>query len=149
MKSYFVYCVGVEMKKKLLPRLLGLGRFPAGIREEMESEGFLFLEEGIGLTITLKDYMDEVRRCSWKRRWCIGSIGATSRRLAAFAFSTRLLDLAMDDPLFGVLEIQAEDADCLMIGFDSSRIRKNTSGRVEYRFYFPGVTDVEGILKST
>ncbi len=122
---------------KLLFKLFGLGGFPCSKREEIVPEGIIFLEEGIKVTITLKGYRDAARRSSWKRRWCLGSIAMTSRRLAAFSFSSKLLDIALEDPLFNHLEIRSDGTDCLVIRFSSSHFIKNSTGRVEYRFYFP------------
>ena len=127
------------MVKKLLYNLFGLGRFPGKIRAAMDAEGILFLEEGIKVSITLKKYRNYVRCCSWKRSWVLGSIAMTSRRLRAFAFSSTLLDIALDDPMFKHLEIRNDGSGCLLIGFEASSFRKDTTGRVEYRFHLPRV----------
>lgn len=122
------------MSQNLLYRLFGLGKLPKNQRATLEAEGFVIFDEGIRGSITYKDYTAPSKYYSRKRSWFIGSLVITQKRVIAFTFFQRLLNIPFEDPLISKLNVAMEDDKCLCLSFDASDFYPDRSGTVECRF---------------
>ena len=122
------------MNQNILYRLFGLGKLPKGQKDTLEAEGFILFEEGVRGSVTYKDYKAPGKHFSKKRSWFIGSLVITQKRVIAFAFFQRLLNIPFEDPLISKLNVAVEDDKCLCLSFDASDFYPDRSGTVECRF---------------
>ena len=121
------------MGKTLLYRLFGLGRIPRRMRPVLEQEGIVLLEEGIGGSVTFRNFRAPGRRYSLRRSWFSGSLVVTRKRVAAFFFARPIIDLPLDHERAGELNWTVENAS-LRVQFDASTFHEGWSGSIEYRF---------------
>ena len=121
------------MKKTLLYRLFGTGRLPQPVRPILEAETILLVDEGIGGTITFRDFRAPRKRYRWRRTWFSGSIAITSERFAAFAFSKPLINVPLSQASER-LDCSVERATTLCVVFDPSAFHEQWSGTMECRF---------------
>ena len=122
------------MGRNLLYRLFGLGKLPRRLSPELEGEGIVLLDEGIGGSVTFRRFRAPGRRYSWRRNWFTGSIVITGRRFAAYAFSKPIIDVLLVDDRFRQLHCSVEDEAVLRVQFDSSVFHEGWSGSIECRF---------------
>jgi len=125
------------MSKTLLHRLFGLGKIPKRYRPTLEQEGFVLLDEGIGGTVTFRNFRAPGRRHSWRKKWFTGSLALSGRHFAAFTYWQPVVFVPLDDPRIAALECSVESEDRLCIAFDPSAFNDNWSGRIEVRFKTP------------
>ena len=122
------------MRKTLLYRLCGLGRIPSKYAPTLRQEGIVLIDEGIGGTITYKQFVAPGRRYSWKKSGFIGSLVLTGQTFAAFAMTRPLIYLALADERLSALRCSVEEGVVLLVTYDASRLNKGWSGLVECRF---------------
>ncbi|TDI37858.1 MAG: hypothetical protein E2P02_21905 [Acidobacteria bacterium] len=84
------------MKKTLFYRLFGWGQLPKAMRPILESEGIVLFDEGLGGTITLRNYRSPTRRSGYRCSWFTGSLVVTGLRFAAFSISRPLINVPLD-----------------------------------------------------
>lgn len=124
-------------KKSFLYRIFGIGRLPARERAALEPEGVVLVEDGLSASVTYRNYRAPGKRFLGRKSWFPGSLVVTGKRLVAFGFSRRLVNLAFDDPRFAALEFAVEDGRRLCIAFEASTFDDDRSGTVEFRFATP------------
>jgi hypothetical protein len=66
-----------EMAKSLLLRLFGVGRIPAALMFQLQSEGIVLLDEGVKASVTYRNFSAPGKRFGWRRQWFAGSIAMT------------------------------------------------------------------------
>lgn len=122
-----------------IAQVLGLGRVPAALRWQLESEApLLYVAEGIAETVTLKDFKAPGVRCGFRKMGFVGFVVVTEKRLVAKTRSYHHvdLDLTFADPRFGQITLAGEDGAFLM-RFDASIRGAGYSGQVEVRLHLP------------
>ncbi|MFC1683699.1 hypothetical protein ACFL0G_05805 [Candidatus Zixiibacteriota bacterium] len=122
------------MKKTLLHRLFGWGRIPKRYVSRLRDEGIILLDEGIGGSITLKQFRAPGRYNYWKRSWFIGSIVLTDRTFAAFAFFKPIIYVPLDHENISELSCTLEGGDTLIVKYGASAFNEKRSGAIECRF---------------
>lgn len=122
------------MKKTFLYRLFGVGKIPAQYRAALESEGVVLSDEGIGGSVTYRNFRSPALRAKWKRQWYTASIILTRTRLLAFAYSNQIIDVPLTDARFRRLQFSLENENNLLVAFDASLFHDDWSGTIEYRF---------------
>jgi hypothetical protein len=125
------------MSKTLVYRLFGIGKLPADLVAEFQSEGIIFSDEGIRGTVTYKNFRGGGRYANWKRQWYSSSIVLTNKRLIAFRLRRRIIDISLDDPRLDQMEFSVEEPETFVAAFDAGLFQKDWSGRIEYRFRSP------------
>ena len=125
------------MSKTLLYRLFKIGRIPKGALEQLRKEGVVMQEEGIGGTVTLKNFRSPTRRSGWRRSWFSGSIVLTEQHFLAFQYSTPVIGVAWNHEKIKTLNCFLEEDDTLCVAFDASTFNDDWSGDVEVRFTTP------------
>jgi len=132
------------MAKTFLYRLFGVGRMPAQWRATIESEGVVLIDEGIGGSVTYRDFRAPGKRSAWRKVAFSGSIALTKTRLLAMQYANPAINIPLDDERFKQLRISVEGAETLLVAFDPSLFHDDWSGTMEYRFR---TTQAQAFLK--
>ncbi len=122
------------MKKTLFYRLFGWGQLPKAMRPILESEGIVLFDEGLGGTITLRNYRSPTRWSSYRCSWFTGSLVVTGIRFAAFSISRPLINVPLDVERLRLLDCSIEKGTKLKVAYDAADFDDNTTGKVELRF---------------
>ena len=122
------------MSKTLLYRLFGLGKTPSKYASTLRQEGIVLVDEGIGGTVTYKQFVAPGRRHSWKKSRFSGSLVLTRQTFAAFAMTRPLVYIPLADERLPALRCSVEESVVLLVTYDASLLDKGWSGIVECRF---------------
>lgn len=122
------------MKKTLLHRLFGWGKIPKRYAPTLHDEGIILLDEGIGGSITFRNFRAPGRYHSWRRNWFTGSIVLTRRTFAAFALIKPLIYVPLDHENISELHCSIEESGALLVEYDASAFNERWSGTVACRF---------------
>lgn len=122
------------MARTLLYRLFGVGRMPAQWRATVESEGVVLFDEGIGGSVTYRDFRAPGKRFAWRKVAFSGSIALTKTRLLALHYATPAINVPLDDPRLHQIQFSAEGEDKLLVAFNANLFHNDWSGTIEYRF---------------
>lgn len=125
------------MAKTLLYRLFGVGKIPAQWRATIESEGVILIDEGIGGTVTYRDFRSPGRRSSWRKVAFSGSIALTKTRLLALQYASPAINVPLDDDRLQQMQFSVEGEDKILIAFNANLFHDDWSGTIEYRFRTP------------
>ena len=125
------------MSRSLLYRLFGLGKIPAPLRARLETEGVLFIEEGVRGSATFRNFRSPHRRSNWRRTWYPSSLVLTRERVLALAYSSPVIDVPLKDGRLRRMKFTLEEGGRLAVGFDASLFHDDWSGGIEYRFRTP------------
>ena len=129
------------MSKTLLYRLFKLGAIPKDAKEQIQREGVVLHDEGIGGSVTLKQFRAPGRYHGWRRSWFCGSIVLTRQHFLAFAYSKPIIGLPLNTRQFKELRVSLENEDTLCVQFDASTFQENASGEVAVRLSTPLAQD--------
>ncbi len=121
------------MSKTLLYRLFGLGGMPRAAEDQIDQEGVVLKDEGIGGSVTFKKFRAPGRYHGWKRSWFSGSVVLTRRHFLAFKYSRPIIGVPWDSERFDELEVRLENDDTLCVTFDASAFEQDASGEVAVR----------------
>ncbi len=122
------------MAKTLLYHLFGVGKMPAQWRTTIESEGVILFDEGIGGSITYRDFSAPGRRSLWRKVAFSGSIALTKTRLLALHYASPAITVPLDDPRLKQMKFSVEGGDKLLVAFNANLFHNDWSGTIEYRF---------------
>lgn len=122
------------MARSLLNRLFGVGTMPPQWRTAIEAEGLVALDEGIGGSLTYRDFHAPGKYFGWRKVGFTGSIALTRVRLLALQYSNPAINVPLIDERFAKLNISLEGNETLLIAFDPSLFHQDWSGTMEYRF---------------
>ena len=123
--------------KTLLYRLFRIGKIPKVVADQIQKEGVLLQDEGIGGSITFRNFRAPGRRHGWKRTWFTGSIVLTKDHFLAFNFSKPVIGLSWAEDALKELNCSLEKENILCVKFDASTFNEDWSGDVEVRFRTP------------
>ena len=119
---------------------------------QIEKEGILLQDEGIGGSITFRNFKGPGRRHGWKRTWFTGSIVLTKETFLAFNFSNPVIGISWADDKLNELTCSLENEDVLCVKYDASAFNDEWEGNIEVRFRTQLATQIleviEGISKS-
>ena len=122
------------MSKTLLYRLFGVGRMPLQWRAAIDSEGIVLMDEGIGGSVTYRDFSAPGKRSAWRKVAFSGSIALTKTRLLALHYATPAINVPLDDQRLQQMQFSVEDEDKLLVAFNANLFHDDWSGTIEYRF---------------
>ncbi|HHQ48942.1 MAG TPA: hypothetical protein ENK19_08695 [Acidobacteria bacterium] len=135
------------MKPGWLHRLTGFGKIPPVVRETLEDEGFVFLDEGVRITVHYRSYRAPGKRAWHKLRRVRGAIALTEQRLIAFAYFRKVLNVRLDDPRLARLGLGLAGPGVLEITVDPSVFHPDRSGEVVYRFQTVHAEEILAVLE--
>ncbi len=118
-------------------RWLKLGGFPKKELMLLKRERIVLSDEGINGAVVFHKAKGPGHYYYRKYSWTTASIALTRKRLVAFTFGRKMIDMPLDDPRFDQLEITLKSDKRLCIGFDPGLFRDRWSGRMECRFTTP------------
>src|SRR5664279_1963003 len=114
-----------------------LGKLPAAMRSQLESEGIILLYEKLRGSITYRNFYAPGRYSSYRKVGLTSSIAVTRTRLYATAFSKPAIDVPFSDERIRSMNFSVEDGSKLLVAFDASLFHPDWSGTIEYRFKMP------------
>lgn len=136
------------MSKTLMYRLFKIGKIPTPIRDELNREGIVILDEGIPGTSTFLNFRSPMRYAAWKRQWYTSSIILTRQRLVGLLRGNYIVNVPLTDQRLRDVEFSLEDdGQVFCMKFDANLFRKDWTGRVEYRFRTEEAQKLLGLLK--
>jgi hypothetical protein len=127
--------------------LFGSGRLPKMVRDQIQGEDLLLLEEGLGGSITYRHYKAPGKRARLKKVGISGAICITDRRLLVWGARGKLVDVPFDDERFAAIEVEAEEPDRALFAWEAGLFHDNRSGRVEVRLHPVQATQVVVLVK--
>ena len=125
------------MQKTLLYRFFGVGRIPGALRAELESEGILLADEGIGGWQVNKNLRAPGRMKWYEVRSFTGFLAVTKHRLVAQTYGTRQLDVPLDDARLSAVRASSPTERRITLSFDYETFRPGWRGLTELRFNTP------------
>lgn len=129
------------MAKSLLYRLFGVGRIPKLLGDRLRMEGVVVSDEGVGGSVTYRDFRAPGRYSSYRKQAFIGSIVVTNVRLVGLMGSRFAVNVPFTDARIRQLQISRE-RDRLVIAFDASLFHDDWSGTIEYRYHTSQAADI-------
>ena len=85
------------MPKTILHKLFGAGKIPKKYAPTLTAESIVLLDEGIGGSITFKNFRAPGRRYAAKKSWFTGCLVLTEQTFAAFALHKPLIYVPLTD----------------------------------------------------
>jgi len=125
------------MNKTILYRIFGLGKIPKDSVSQVHIEGIVLSEEGIGGSVTYRNFRAPGRYSGWQRSWFTGSLVLTRKHFLAFRYSKPVIGVAWDDERIKKLNCSLKSNNTLSIRFDASTFNDDWSGEIEVRFSTP------------
>jgi len=125
------------MGKTLLHRIFGLGKIPGKVLPLLEQEGIILRDEGIGGSITFRNFRAPGKRYSFRRNWFTGSLVLTGKRFAAFRWGTPVINVTLEEKWLKALHCSVNGEATLCVRFDPAVFQEGHSGSVEVRFSTP------------
>jgi hypothetical protein len=113
-------------------RVFGIGRVPPRDRALFESEGIVVIDEALTGSITYRNYRAPGRYSNWKKQGFLGSVVLTERRIVAYAFAMRVIDLPLDHPRIADLHCETDGSRRLTLSMDAAKFHADQSGSVVY-----------------
>jgi len=135
--------------KTLTYRLLRLGALPKRCRSAIEAEGIRILDEGIPVTVTLRNYRAPGKRIRWRRQRHSGAIVLTDKRLAAFVWWGKLFDFRIREPQTPRPSASIDDVGRLCVAFDASSFGVRRAGSIRCCFRTEHAIDLRAALDSS
>jgi hypothetical protein len=123
------------MAKSLFYRLFGVGKIPAALMFQLQSEWIVLLDEGVKASVTYRNFSAPGKRFGWRRQWFAGSIALTRTRLLALWHSNPIINVPLSDERMRAMHFSLENNDGLCATFDVSLFHPDWSGTIEYRFH--------------
>src|SRR5437660_11447981 len=106
------------MAKTLLYRLFGVGRMPAQWRATIEPEGIVLIDEGIGGSVTYRDFRAPGKRFAWRKVAFSGSVALTKTRLLVLHYATPAINVPLNDQRLPEMQFSVEGEGTLLVAFD-------------------------------
>lgn len=125
------------MAKTFLYRLFGIGKIPGKYGEIIKGEGIVLLDEGVGGSVTFRNFRAPGKRYSWRRNWFSGSLVLTKQHFLAFGFSRQIIGVGLYDPHLKELTCSLVDSGTLAVSFEAGVFHDGWSGTIECRFSTP------------
>ena len=135
--------------KTILYKLFGIGKIHEPLLSELKSEVIIASDEGIKSTITYKNFRAPGRYSNWKRRWFVGAVVLTEKRLILQQFSKPVIDIKLTDERFEKIKISLENEDTLLFEFEPQIFLENSSGEIEWRCRTPHAKVIADTINST
>ncbi|MBX7254827.1 MAG: hypothetical protein K1Y02_00600 [Candidatus Hydrogenedentes bacterium] len=123
------------MAQTVFYRLFGLGGLSRQRRKDYESEGVVYLDEGIWYSIKFQRFRAPGIWIHWKKKLCAGSVVFTRKRLiilSAFSLLT-IVEIPLNNPLDKGLRIEV-DGKRVRMEFDAEDFLPRATGHVTVKF---------------
>src|SRR5712692_7658282 len=101
------------MAKSLLYRLFGVGKIPAPLMSQLQTEGIILLDEGVKGSVTYRNFRAPGRRDAWRRQWFTASIALTKLRLFALWYANPIINVPLKDERIRAMQFSLENGGVL------------------------------------
>ena len=125
------------MSKTFLYRIFKIGEIPQNLRSQINREGIVLQEEGIGGSVTFKKIRAPGKYHGWRRNWFSGSIVLTREHFLAFQFTKPIIGVSWNHEKINCLNCFLENENTLCVEFDAGNFNENWSGDVTVKFSTP------------
>lgn len=115
--------------------LLGSGRLPRMVRDQVDVEDVLLLAESLTGTLTFRNYKAPGRRSKLRKVGIAGAVCITDKRLLVWGARGKLVDVPREDQRFAQIEVEAEEPEKALFAWEAGLFHDNRSGRVEVRLH--------------
>ena len=122
------------MSKTCLYQLFKIGQIPKNYLSQIQREGVVLKDEGIGGSVTYRNFRAPGRYHGWKRSWFTGSIVLTREHFLAFKYSETIIGLAWNESHINQLNCSLDNENTLAVSFDASVFQNDCSGQITVRF---------------
>jgi hypothetical protein len=126
--------------------LLGAGEFPPDLRQSLEAEGIMALDQGLPGSITYRHYRAPRRYSSYRKEGMTGAIAVTGQRLVVWGRRTRQIDVPLIHPSRALIEVRTEPPDHLYFSYDAAKLSSDRSGSVEIHLRTPAAAHIMELL---
>ena len=123
-----------KVNKTILYRLFGAGSVPDKLRPELEREGIVVLDEGIGGSFQTKHVNGPGKRYRHRTEGFSGFLAVTEARVACYTYGKRQINISVDDPRITNLYVDTPTEQMLCLSFESSNFREGWRGVIVLRF---------------
>src|SRR5438552_17816042 len=107
---------------------------PRQWRTMLESEGLVLVDEGIGGSVTYRDFRAPGKRFAWRKVAFSGSVALTKTRLLALHYAIPAINVPLNDQRLPETRFSVEGEGTLLVAFDANLFHDDWSGTIEYRF---------------
>ena len=123
------------MAKSLLHRLFRFGRLPKRFRTEIEREGIVVVDEGLGVRVTYRKFRAPGTYYGRKTMWFVGSIVLTKKRFACYRGGTLppVFEVPVDHDSFKAFRFDIDEKSRLKILIDAPAFQEGWKGSIECR----------------
>lgn len=131
--------------------LLGKGTLPAEVREELEAEDLVLIEEGVPGSVRYRHFKAPGKRFHGKVTPERLGIAISEQRFVVYCRSGRaeLIDSPFGDPRLGALAIELHEEDVVDLRVDYDRIGEpNVSGEITIRARTPRAPVIAEALRA-
>lgn len=122
------------MKKTLLYRWFGIGSIPKKVRPVLQAEGVVVADEGMAGRFIANDVKGPGKRYRQRSEGFSGCLVITKKRVIAYTFGKRQLNIGVNDPKLPEIFADVPDAETLVISFESSVFREGWQGVMAFKF---------------
>jgi hypothetical protein len=139
------------LKSFLSRLLLGDGTLPSDVREQLESEGVLFLAEGLRGSIRYEHFKAPGRRFNGKVTAERMGLGISAERIALYSRSgaANLIDSPFDAEGFGFVSVAVAGEGRLIFGVDYDKAAKpGVSGKIHIHVLTPEARSIAELLRA-
>ena len=133
--------------KSILYKLFGIGKIKETFLSELKSENLIASDEGLKSSITYKNFRAPGRYSNWKRRWIVGAIMLTEKRLILQQYSQPVINILLTDERIQKIKVSLEDQNTLLFEFEPNLFLENSSGNIEWRMKTPQAQKIFNWLK--
>jgi hypothetical protein len=131
--------------------LLGSGTLQPELRAELESEGLVLIEEGLGGSVRYRHFKAPGRRFHGKVTGERMGLGISNERFVVYCRSgkVKLLDSAFTSPRLGALDVSLRDDDTLAIGVDYDQMDEpDVAGQITIVAHSPNAASIVSQLNA-
>ncbi len=122
------------MGKTWMYRFFGAGKLPQKLREKLQAEEIVLLDEGISGSITYQNFRAPGKVSNWKRSMFTGAVVLTKRRFVGLAYIRPVINLPYDDPRLPAVQVTQPEPEVLCVAFDAATFHDDWSGSIECCF---------------
>jgi len=122
------------MFKSIRAWFANIGKLPAALMVELQSEGIILMNEKLRGTITYRDFHAPGKRFLYKKSAFTSTIVVTQTRLFATSFSKPAINVPFTDERIRLMQFSVADGPKLCVFFDAPLFHPDWSGKLEFRF---------------
>jgi len=122
------------MNKTLLYRLFGIGSIPKKLRPILQAEGVVVSDEGMAGRFVAQNVKGPGKRYLRRSEGFSGCLVVTKKRVFAYSFGRRQINIGTDDPKVCELFVEVPDGNTLSISFESSAFCEGWQGTMVFKF---------------